>query len=301
MDAHVDPASVTSYDPAAIESYLECTDKELLHYIDPEHMSYLPLYLGRADARHARGEPPETVFRELWLASKVYAAHGAIMLTKWPPTQVRRRRLDPFECGLLAGDRDVLKKLAKVFGIDPMVLYAGLEPDDITAEVSALTTYFKSETVSDPIELAGTLAIFYWLMLASAADEDLEGFEIARRRAMRCHDDFGHLAGGASGGIARIRVIHQALAAIRPANADGLAKGIVQHAGLWQLEHDRQKKSDADAKARGAGGLDKTALALMALGKAFDIELGPALVSQGAPTWILRYASALGHTPPHAD
>lgn len=305
MSAH-DPAAAptAAYDADAIARYLATTDQELTVYIDPEHMSYLPTYLGRADARHAAGEPPDAVLRELWLASKVYAAHGSVMLAKWPPTQVRRRRLDPFEVGLIAGDRDILKKLAKVFGIDPMVLYAGLEPEDVTAEVTALTTYFQSEQVRDPIELAGTLAIFYWLMLASVAGEDLEGFELARRRAMRCHDDFGHLAGGASGGIARIRVIHQGLAAVRPPNAENLARAIVRHAGLWRLEHERQKKTDEDARTRGLGGLDRTALGLMALARAFDIELGAALRSElsaaetSPETWLLRYAGALGHTPP---
>lgn len=286
---------MSDYDADTIARYLEQTDAELKVYIDPEHMSYLPLYLGRADARFAAGQPPEAVLRELWLASKVYAAHGPIMLAKWPPTQVRRRRLDPLEVGLIAGDRDVLKQLAKVFGIDPLVLYAGIEPEEVTQEIAALTPYFKTETVSDPVELAGTLALFYWLMLAAVAGEDPEGFEVARRRAMRCHDDFGHLLGGASGGIARIRVIHQGLAAVRPANPEKLARAIVQHAGLWQLEHEKQKKNDEDARTRGLGGLDRTSLALCALARAFDIELGPALLAEKAPAWLLTWAETFGH------
>lgn len=287
-----------NYDADAIARFIAQTDAELLVYIDPEHLSYLPTYLGRADARFARGEPPEAVLRELWLASRVYAAHGEVMLAKWPPTQLRRRRLDPLEVGLLAGDREVLKKLAKVFGIDPLVLYAGIEPEEVTQEITALTSYFKTESVSDPVELAGTLGIFYWLMLAAVAGEDLEGFEIARKRGMRCHDDFGHMLGGASGGIARIRVIHQGLAAVRPANPEKLARAITQHAQLWQLEHERQKKSDEDARTRGAGGMDRTSLALLALARAFDIELGEALIAQQAPAWLLIWARTFGHTPP---
>ena len=60
--------------------------------------------------------------------------------------------------------------------------------------------------IRDPVDLAGALAVFYWLALGALASEDGEGFEAARKRAMRAYDDHGHLLGGApAGGIARIR------------------------------------------------------------------------------------------------
>lgn len=292
---------------ADLERYLATTDEELKLYIDPQHMSYLPLYLGRADARHALGvetdpagfatsEVPAQVLRELWLAAQVFAAHGGVFLAKWPHTAVRRRRLEPFEVALVAGDRDVLKAIEKVFGLDPMTLFAGIEPDDVTAEVKAVTSFFQTAHVSDPVELAGTLAIFYWLMLSSLAGEDSEGFEATRRRSMRLIDDQGHLVGGiAQGGIARIKAIHDGLAALRPARAEAFALAVVRHRALHDLELRKAHAQDADAKAQGRGSLDRTALALIAIGKAFGLELGAALKAAGADPVTLAYAAVLGH------
>lgn len=294
---------------ADLERYLASTDEELLVYIDPAHMSYLPLYLGRADARHALGVVTgptafadgalaTAVLRELWLAAQVYAAHGGVFLAKWPHTAVRRRRLEPFEVALLAGDPDVLKGVVKVFGLDPMTLFAGIEPDDVTAEVKAVTSYFQTEHVSDPVELAGTLAIFYWLMLASLAGEDLEGFEAARRRALRLVDDQGHLVGGiAQGGIARIKAVHDALAALRPARPAAYALAVVRHRALHDLELKKIHANDAEARAQGRGTLDRTALALIVIAKAFGLELGQVLKEAGADPVTRAYATTLGHAP----
>jgi hypothetical protein len=289
-----------THDRSKIETYLKATDEALRAFIDPAHMSYLPVYLGRADARFALGESAEAVLRELWLASKVYAVHGPVFLAKWPHAQVRRRRLEPLEVGLAAGDPDVLKALAKIYGCDPISLFAGLEPDDIAAEVKALTGYFGSDTCSDPMELAGTLAVFYWLMLACAAGQDGEGFEASRRRATRCLDDFGHLAGGASGGIARIRTLHQALQQLRPPRPEAFVDHLLNHVGLWRLEHERAIQKGDEAAERGGGALDRTALALMALARAFDVDLGDALVSKKAEPWLLAFAGLLGHSVPSA-
>ena len=292
---------------ADLERYLASTDEELRVYIDPAHMSYLPVYLGRADARHALGlanDPaafatgvlPTAVLRELWLAAQVYAAHGGVFLAKWPHTAVRRRRLEPFEVALLAGDRDVLKGVSKVFGLDPMTLFAGIEPDEVTAEVKAVTSYFQTEHVSDPVELAGTLAIFYWLMLASLANEDVEGFEASRRRALRLVDDQGHLVGGiAQGGIARIKAVHDALAALRPARPAAFALAVVRHRALHDLELKKLHANDAEARTQGRGILDRTALALIVIAKAFGLELGQALKDAGADPVTQAYAVVLGH------
>jgi hypothetical protein len=288
------------HDTSNIEAFLRATDEELKVYIDAAHMSYLPIYLGRADARFALGEPAEAVLRELWLASKVYAVHGPVFLAKWPHSQLRRRRLEPLEVGLAASDEDVIKSLAKIYGCDPISLFAGIEPDDIAVEVKALTGYFQKDVCDDPIDLAGALAIFYWLMLACAAGRDGEGFEAARRRATRCLDDFGHLAGGASGGIARIRTIQQTLQQLRPPRPEAYVKHLVNHIGLWRIEHEKLVAKGDEAAIRGGGSLDRTALALLALAKAFGLELGAALVEARAEGWVLDFARALGHEVPEA-
>lgn len=294
-------------DAAALERYLATTDEELKVFIDPSHMSYLPTYLGRADARHAlavhtdlagfaNGAAPVAVLRELWLAAQVYRDHGGVFLAKWPPTQVRRRRLEPLEVALVAGDPEVLKGVVKVFGVDPMTIFAGIEPDEVSAELEALTPYFKTERVADPIELAGALAVFYWLMLASLGGEDVEGFEAARRRAQRLIDDEGHLLGGvAHGGIARIKAVHDALSALRPARPEACALAVMRHRALFDLERDKSWAKDEEARREGRGALDRTALALIVVAKAFGLELGRALEDAGADPATLAYAHALGH------
>ena len=281
----------------AYAAYLARTDEELKLYIDPAHMSYLPVYLGRADARHSLGEAPEAVLRELWLAAQVYQGNGGVFLTKWPHSQLRRRRLEPLEVALVAGDAAVLKSVVKTFGIEPMLLFAGIEPDDVAAEVKAVTSYFQSERVSDALELAGTLAIFYATMLSALGDGDAEGFEAARRRALRLVDDQGHLLGGiAAGGIARIRVVHEALAALRPARPELLAQAIVRHGALHAIEVQKSWEKDAEAKAEGRGALDRTGLCLLVVAKSLGVELAAALAAGGADAAMLAYAEALGHT-----
>jgi len=280
-----------------LTKYLAATDAELEVFIDPEHMSYLPVYLGRADARHALGAPPAEVMRELWLAAKVFATHGGIFLTKWPPQQIRRRRLEPLESALIAGDPDVLKAITKRVGLDPMVLFAGIEPDDVTAEVAALTDHFKTGSAKDPIDLAGALAIYYWLMLAAVADQDSEAFETARRRALRLLDDVGHLVGGiAQGGIARLSAIYEVIAGLSPARPDKVARAIVRHTALSRLEYEKAQATDPEARDHARGSLDRTSLALLAMARGFGVELGRALVDAGADARTLAYAQALGHT-----
>lgn len=285
-------------DTAELQRYLAATDEELKVYIDAAHLSYLPIYLGRADARHALGEPIDAVLRELWLAAKVYEVHGGVFLTRWPHTLVRRRRLEPLEVALLAGEPDTLKGVVKVFAIDPMTLFAGIEPDDVGAEIKSITNYFATDQVADMIELAGTLAIFYALMLGCVATHDVEGFEASRRRAMRLLDDQGHLVGGiAQGGVARIKAVHDALTALRPARPEAYALAVVRHRALHDLELGKIHEKDPEARAQARGLLDRTALTLLVVAKAFGLDLYAPLIAAGADARTLAYAEALGHTP----
>lgn len=290
-----------AYDADSLRAYLAQTDEELKVYIDDAHMSYLPTYLGRADARHALGEgagSPEVVLAEIARAARVYKGNGTVLLAKWPPEAFRRRRLEPLECAVLCGDSELSKALAKVFWIDPMTLFAGIEPDDVSAEVHALTPYFKDQRVGDAVDLAGALAVFYWLGLGAIAGEDGEAWESVRRRAARLYDDHGHLAGGAaSGGVARIRTIQEVLGALRPARPELVATGVLRHQALTRGEHHKAAAQDPAVLARGAGALDRTALALLGIAAALGVDCGKELAAQGADAATLAYARRLGHTP----
>lgn len=294
-----------AYDSSSILTWLAQTDEELKVYIDESHMSYLPTYLGRADALHALGRgvaEPEVVLRELQQAAKVYKTNGPVFLAKWPREQFRRRRLEPLETAVLCGDHDLARALARLFAIEPMSLFAGIEPDDVSADVHELTPYFDTSDpgrIGDAMDLAGALAVFYWLGLGSVVSEDGEGFEIVRRRAARLYDDQGHLAGGAaSGGIARIRTITETMAAMKPARPDLIVTGVLRHQAFHRAEHDKLAQREPAVAARGQGALDRTALALLAVASALEIDCGPALVAQGADPATLAYARRLGHTPP---
>lgn len=288
-------------DPAAIDAYLAKTAAELLVYIDPAHMSYLLTYLGRADALHAAGRPATEVLAELARASAVYAGHGPIFLAKWPPTQFRRRRLEPLEVAIAAGASDSLARQAEIFGADAMQFFAGIAADAADSEAKALSAYFRDETCADAADLAGALAVFYWLTLAAVMAADSEGLTAIRRRAARMIDDFGHLAGHvASGALARMRTIHEVVQALRPARTDAasvLATGVVRHVALHAVEFGRAAAADPEAVALGRGSLDRSALALLALGSALGISAHQALADAGASRQWLAYAAALGHTP----
>jgi len=290
-----------AYDADALRAYLAQTDAELEVYIDAGHMSYLPLYLGRADARHALGEGvtrPEAVLAELQSAARVYLGNAPVLLAKWPPEAFRRRRLEPLECAILCGDPDLAKAVAKAFWIDPMTLIAGIEPDDVSAEVHALTPFFKSDRIEDAVDLAGTLAVFYWLALGAIASEDGEAYEGVRRRAARLFDDYGHLAGGAaSGGIARIRTIQEVFGALRPPRPELVATGVLRHQALARAELMKAADKDPNVRLRASGALDRTALALLGVAGALGVDCGAALVGQGADAATLAYARRLGHTP----
>jgi len=288
-----------AYDHDAMRAYLATTDEELKLYVDEAHMSYLPIYLGRADALHALGvgqDEPERVLLELQKATKAYRDNGPVLLAKWPPEQFRRRRLEPLEVALLAGDGELAKGTAKVFGIDPMTLFAGIEPDAVSSEIHELTPYFKTEKVEDVADLAGALAVFYWLSLASIAGEDGEGYMAARRRASRLYDDMGHLAGGVpSGGVARIRTVQETLGHLRPARPELVATGVLRHQAFSRAEHTKAALNDPHCAARGLGSLDRTALALLAIAGALGVDCGAALAAQGADASTLAYARRLGH------
>ncbi len=295
------PPDEPTFDTAPLHAYLAATSAELKRYIDPAHMSYLPFYLGRADVRHALGEPPEAVLRELAFAARVYASAGGIFLTKWPHAQFRRRRLEPLEVCLASGDEDALPGVRDHFTVDAFSLFAGLEHDALQDELAVATPWFRTSECETPIQAAGALGVFYWLSLSAALREDAEALALVRQRAGTFLDDFGHLLGGASAGpIARLRTVHECLQVIRaappPDAAAILARGVARHIQLSAAEYAQLEARDPEAFRLRRGSLDRTALALLALGRAFGIDLGELPAPQlPSPRW-LAYAAALGHT-----
>lgn len=294
----VDAPNVT-WDEAAIRAWLAASDDELKVYVSETHMSYLTLYLGRANARHVLGEPPDAVLRELWLAARIYAEQGGVFLAKWPPEQLRRRRLLPLELALLAGDPKVLEQISLLFGLDVMSLMAGTESDDVLAEVAGMTRYFEARGIDDRGALAGTLAVLYWLALSAVAAAELENLQAVRTVIARVMKDHPHLARPREGGLGRMLWLADAALALEHGGEDLLVAAIGHHHLLHAQELVRRAADEPEVARTGDGALDTAMLAMMTLAAARGLDLGPALAKRAGETAFaqaLAYAAALGHT-----
>ncbi|MFT7580262.1 MAG: hypothetical protein ACI9MR_001931 [Myxococcota bacterium] len=288
-----------AYDRAALEAILTDSEAQLEVYIDQEHMSYLPIYLSRANAMHVLGRPPTDVLRQLWLASRCYAAHGAIYLTKWPRHQFRRRRILPLETAIVAGDPDVMERISHTFGLDPMTLLAGMESDGVARELRALTPDFRSQKLEDAGDMAGFLAIGYQMAISSVVAEDPKALEMTKAIIARAVGENPELVTIRRGGLGRMLAIHGGLAAIRPPHAEGVLDALAEHHRL----HDtalRAKIADDPALLKTAeGALDTTVLAIMTMALAMGLNLGRVLKRRADNPDLrvaLAYGEALGHT-----
>lgn len=294
----VDAPHVT-WDEPAIRAWLAASDEELKVYVSETHMSYLTLYLGRANARHALGEPPDAVLRELWLADRVYVEHGEVFLVKWPPEQLRRRRLLPLELALLVGDPGLLERSSLLFGLDVMSVMAGTETDEVLAEVSGMTSYFQGRGIDDRGGLAGTLAVLYWLALSAVAASSAESLNAVRVVIGRVMADHPHLARPREGGLGRILWLADALGALEHGAEDLLVGALGHHHRLHATELAKRAADDPEVARTGDGALDTAMLAMMTLAAARGLDLGPALAARAGETAFsqaLAYAGALGHT-----
>ena len=290
-----------SHDLDAVRAHLTATDAELLVYIDESHLSYLPIYLGRADARHLLGEPPEAVLRELWLASKCYAVHGDVYLAKWPAHQFRRRRLAPLELALAVADKPVLEAANKHFAIDVMTLLAGAEADGVTEEVGALTGFFKTGQIADLPDLTGFLAVTYWLSLSAVATADLEGLHMVRALVARMLEQNQWLARKRVGGLGRMLAAHQVFGELFPAVPAALVDALAEHGRLFGEASRARLADDEAARKTGEGTLDTTTLALLSVIAAAGVDLGPHLAARRDEPDLreaVSFASLLGHTLP---
>jgi len=286
-------------DLEAARAYLAESDEELLVYIDDTHLSYLPLYLSRAHAMQALGEPPDTVLRQLWLAGRCYGDHGGVYLAKWPRHQLRRRRLLPLELALIVADLPLIEKISTGFGLDAMVLLARAEPDTVTHEVRVMSSFFHGGSIENRGDVAGTLAVLYWLALSAIAEERVEPFEAVRALAARIIERHARDIEARVGGLGRILYVHDALAAMRPAAPELVVDALAGHYVLHLEDLAAKAADEPEILSRGEGLVDTTSLALLAVATAVGVDLGEALRARRedpALAVALAYAEALGHT-----
>jgi|GEM_PF-1311700 len=294
-----EPHDAPTFELDAVREHIAATDAELLVYIDETHMSYLPTYLGRADAMHVIGSPPEEVLRQLWLAARCYGSHGDVYLAKWPLHQFKRRRLLPLELALTVADAEVLAATNKHFVVDPMTLLAGAESDGISEEVGSLTRFFRGGSISDQADLTGFLAVTYWMVLGAIASADNEALEMVRALTARILEKNLWLARKRVGGLGRMLCAHQVIGELRPAVPDGIVDAVAEHGRLHREALLARLKDDESVRKTGEGALDVTSLALLSMAAAAGINLGGRLAArQGDPdlAQALAYGPLLGHT-----
>ena len=260
---------------AAIATYLNHSDEQLTSYVDSAHHTFLDTYLQRADARWSRGDSSEAVVRELWGAARCYAAHGPMYLTKWPVHRLRARRLDPLELALITGDPAVISAVAEHVAVDPMVVIAGLAEGALAEELGALTSALDTRHAQDPSDLAGALAVLYWLALSAMVRGEASALRAVQVTSRDLVTNSPEMLSTPSGGLARLAAVHKVLAHCHTqGDAEALVAALVSHGQLHAELRKHRAAEDVDVRRLGSQSLDRTAmaLALIAASSGPDIE-----------------------------
>ena len=264
-------------DVQAIRAYLAETSADLAVYINTNQHTYLDVYLGRMHALHAVGEAPVEVLKQAAKAARTYAENASLYLAKLPAFKVRSRRILPLELALIAGDGDTHDMLADVMGFDPMLLLAGTEPPDISAEVSEITPWFRRRKVTDGGVLVGTLAVFIACAYAAVVREDTGQFEVAVGTMSMLANDHWVMVRSPSPGVARVLATVKAFDAIHRRDAEQLGAALAAHGRAHSVGYAHMASQEPKAAALGEGSLDTTSLALACIAEAFGIAPSDAL------------------------
>ncbi len=285
-------------DLQAIQTYLAETDENLAVYINANQHTYLDVYLGRMHALHASDADPVEVLKQAAQAARTYAQNAALYLAKLPPFRIRSRRMLPLELALVAGDGDTHDMLADVMGFDPMLLLAGTEPAEITAEVDAITPWFRRRKVTEPSVLVGALAVFIACAYAAVVREDKAQFEVAVGTMSMMANEHWVMVRNPSPGVARVLATVKAFDAIARRDSDALAMALASHGNAHAIGYEQLVERDPAAAILGEGSLDTTSLALACIAEAFGIAPHKALDSAPAEltndlALLRRYADVM--------
>jgi len=258
-------------DIEAIKAYLAETDENLAVYINENQHTYLDVYLRRMHALHAAEADPVLVLKEAARAAKTYAENASLYLAKLPAYRIRSRRILPLELALMAGDGDTHDMLADIMGFDPMLLLAGTEPKELTAEVEEITPWFRRRKITDGGVLVGTLAVFIACAYASVVREDKGQFAAAVGTMSMMASDHWVMVRNPSPGVARVLATVKAFDAIAKKDGDALAVALAGHGKAHAIGYGQLVEKDPKAAVLGDGSLDTTSLALACIAEAFGI------------------------------
>lgn len=285
-------------DIEAIAAFIAETDEDLAIYINDTQHTYLDVYLSRMHALHASEAEPVAVLKQAALAARTYAENAALYLSKLPPYRIRSRRILPLELALIAGDGDTHDALADVMGFDPMLLLAGTEPKELTAEVSELTSWFQLRKVPDAGVLVGTLAVFIACAYASVVREDKAQFGVAVGTMNVLASQHWIMVRTASPGVARVMATVKAFDAIAKRDPVSFVQALAAHGAAHAAGYEAIVAEDPKAAALGHGSLDTTSLALACIAEAFGLPPAKAL-AEAPPeldvplSLVKRYAAVM--------
>ena len=266
----------------AIDAYLAATDEDLAIYINETQHTYLDVYLGRMHALHAADAEPLKVLREAAMAAKTYAENASLYLAKLPAFRIRTRRMLPMELALMAGDGDTHDALADIMGFDPMLLLAGTESPETTAEVEEITPWFRRRKVTDGGVLVGTLAVFIACAYAAVIRENKAQFEVAVGTMSMLAEEHWVMVRNPSPGVARVLATVRGFAAVAKKDVEGFGEALAAHGRAHRVGYEALAKEAPDAAKLGEGSLDTTSLALACIAEAFGVSPLKALESVGA-------------------
>ncbi|MGM0576337.1 MAG: hypothetical protein ACQEXJ_11455 [Myxococcota bacterium] len=262
----------STVEPSTAARWMAETDEEITRWLDPAHHTLLPVYLGRADVRHALGEPPEAVLGELAGAGRCWAAHASLYLERWPVHRLRSRRMVPLELAVILGQPALLAAAREIVAVDPMMLLAGTEPAEITEELHALLGGPLDAPPEDETGVAARLGILWWAALSALVRGQREGLDVVVAHAKELSEAVRHRPQARRGGLARLVALHAGLGALSGGRRDDWLRATLRHARLWADETDARLAAATSEEGPCAGALDLGAIALVAAAAAFDAE-----------------------------
>ena len=162
------PVRVPGVDRDALVAVLEEVDEELSRFPGSLAYQYSAAYAGRAHVRFALGFEPNDVLDDFWMAARSLAADPELHMSRLAPEQFLTRRITPVELGLLGGDLDLARRMARTFGFSVASARASMGGAEFLKEAKIISPALVGHLIVEPQHLAGFAAAIYASSLSSA-------------------------------------------------------------------------------------------------------------------------------------
>jgi hypothetical protein len=247
---------------AALRASIEACTAAVSERLDPLDYRSWSVYLERAGAAFAVGEPISAVVEDLYLAARCLHGNEAIHLGKHEPRQFLTRRVHPVELALASGHPVLMAELTAAYGLSiPLVMSrSDAELDD---EIAVLTSHFMRQRCTDHRALLGLGGVVFAGSLAALA----RGFDDEAALGLETYGDARRALAGVTppdallGKLRRYDALNLALVDIVNRQAAPLGERIAKLVSA----HERELSSaEGGASKTKQGWLDTSAVALVA-------------------------------------